>query len=255
MLRIKLILAIAALMPVMDGVAQIRIISREDIERVANPSTVDSRAMVIEGGNAVSFGRIDEQGGAWECRVAWQNQGDKPLVVMRTSSSCSCLKVEAERNAVKPSEKGYITLRYYPQGHPGEVSQRVMIYTNLSDKQPTAIITVSGVVTPSTDHRGDYPQILGPLLLRRDTVRARQGEEARIACMNGGEDTLRLSADTLLSPQGIKAYTEPRELNAGEEGDLVITLPERLNFKSVQLYLQGLNVAPRERRVVIMVEE
>lgn len=253
--RIKLILAVVIVLFSMESAAQIRIISREDIERVANPSTVDSRAMMIVGGNAISFGEITEEGGAWECRVAWQNQGDKPLVVTRTSSSCSCLKVEAERNSVKPSEKGYITLRYYPKGHPGEVTQRAMIYTNLSDKQPTAIITVSGVVKPSADRRGDYPQMLGSLLLRRDTVRARQGEEIRIACMNGGEHTLRVNADSLLSPQGIKAYTEPRELNAGEEGDLVITLPERLNFKRVQLYLQGLNVAPRERRVVIMVEE
>lgn len=255
MLRFRIIVAVSLLFLAVEGVAQIRIIPRESIEQVARPSTVAGSTMTIEGGNAISFGSIEEDGGVWECKVAWSNQGETPLVITRISSSCSCLQAEATRNAVRASEKGYITLRYYPKGHAGRVTQRVLIYTNLSDKQPTAVVTVSGVVEPSADRRGDYPCMLGTLLLRRDTITVHRGEQVRVACMNGGEQPLRVSTDALLSPQGVKAYTEPRELKAGEEGDLVITLPAELNTRRMPLYLQGIRVAPRQRQVILIVEE
>lgn len=250
---LNIVLMILAVVVATESLAQIHIIPREKIDSIANPVTVATEAMVIEGGNKISFGEIKEDGGEWIYAVKWQNRGEKPLIITRITSSCSCLKVDAERKTVAMKEWGSITLRYNPKQRVGAVNQRAFIYTNLSDKQPTAVITLSGRVIAGEKHSGDYPHALGAFLLRQDTLTIRQGEQVRVACMNSGDQPLRLSTDTLLSPQGVKAYTEPRELRAGEEGYLVLIPPAKLNTRIVPVYLQGLRIAPRQRKVVLMV--
>lgn len=252
---LNIVLMILAVVVATESLAQIHIIPREKIDSIANPVTVAAEAMAFEGGNAISFGQIKEDAGEWSYSIKWQNRGEKPLIITRITSSCSCLKVDAERKTVAVDGQGVITLRYNPERRVGTVNQRAFIYTNLSDKFPTAVITLSGRVIAGREHGGDYPHALGTLLLRQDTLTVRQGGQVRVACMNSGEQPLRLSVDTLLSPQGVKAYTEPRELQAGEDGDLVLMLPAKVNQKVVSVYLQGLRLAPRQRRVVLIVEE
>ena len=78
----------------------------------------------------------------------------------------------------------------------------------------------------------------------------------RIACANGGKRPLRITTDTLFSPQGWQLYTEPRVLEAGAEGDLVIRrMPDAVPRPRVTLYVGGLQLPLRERAVQVAVEE
>lgn len=237
--------------------AQIRIISQSQIDSVKNPSTVADRAMEFRGGNNILFGSIAEDSGVWVKSIEWQNVADQTLVVTRVSSSCSCLKADIDRAPVNVGGKGSVTLRYDPRNRSGRVSQRVMIYTNLSDKLPTAVLNLDGEVRPMADRSGDYPYLRGALALRRDTVRLQRGIEMRLACMNVGKSPLRVVADTLLSSRGIEMHTEPRELKAGEEGDMVIRYNPKaaVDQKILRLYIGGLQLPPRQRCLIIEVEE
>ena len=237
--------------------AQIRIIPQTKIDSIKQPATLDTRAMEFRGGNNLSFGTINEADGVWEGVIEWQNVGERQLVITRTSSSCSCLRAEVDRTPVKAGEKSSITLQYDPRNRSGRVSQRVMIYTNLSEKLPTAVLTLEGEVRPLADRRGDYPYLRGELALRRDTIMAKKGEEIRVACMNVGTKPLRIVADSLLSGRNVVAYTEPRVLQAGEEGDLVIRykIDDRDSRPMPHLYLTGLNLPPRQRCLVVKFED
>lgn len=236
--------------------AQIRIIPQSKIDSIKTPTTVAVRAMEFKGGNNLSFGTIAEKDGVWSQSIEWKNIADQPLVVTRVSSSCSCLRVEVDRTPVNSGAKGSVTLRYDPRNRSGKVSQRAMIYTNLSDKLPTAVLSLEGEVRPKADRRDDYPYLRGGLALRQDTILMHRGEEINVACMNVGNQPLRLAADTLLSSRGLVMQTQPRELKAGEEGDMVIKYTPTTNAeqKVLRLYIGGLQLPPRQRCLIIQVE-
>jgi hypothetical protein len=72
--------------------------------------------------------------------------------------------------------------------------------------------------------------------------------------MNGGRKALKISADTLLTTRGVSVRTEPEILQAGEAGDQVITYePREGRWSKVRprLFLNGLDLAPRERMIEI----
>lgn len=252
------VLGLAALLGASGAEAQIRIIERAQIDSLRHLSTIGEEVIFFAGGTTRSMGRIAEEGGLWEERVEWENRGDRPLVITRTSSSCSCLVGEPDQRPVKAGERGSITLRYNPRNHPGSVSQRLLIYTNLSEREPSAILTVVGEVRPMADRRGDYPCLYGSLALRQDTIRITSRGEVRVACMNVGESPLHLKEDSLLSSHGLRMHTSPEHLEPGQEGDLVIRYrPEQQGtiVGPLRLYIEGLNLPPRRRCVLLRLEE
>lgn len=256
----NIVIVLAGLFLVMVGEsasAQIRIIPQSKIDSVRNPATVASRAMQFKGGNSIMLDTIAEDSGVWKQRLEWQNIGERTLVITRISSSCSCLRAESDRTPVKSGEKGSITLSYNPSGRLGGVHQRVMIYTNLSDERPTAVINLGGYVLPKTNRSGDYPCLRGGLALRRDTLQIELTGQTRIACMNVGKTALKLTADTLLSSRGVRMYTEPRQLQPGQEGDMIITYRPQGNEMPdfVRLTILGLQLPPRQRTLVLQVIE
>ena len=138
--------------------------------------------------------------------------------------------------------------------------QRVFIYTNLSSSTPSAVLTLKGKVTPSSDHSGDYPRSRGNLLLRRDTITLAgdKPQTERIACLNNGSRAMRLETDTLLSSRGLKLRTEPEVLAAGEKGDVIISYtPEQDDKKPLwlKLYINGLALPPRAREIIIQIKK
>ena len=261
MLRCGLILAlIFSAMSSVESYAQIKIIPQQKLDSVVNVPTVAGDNISVKGGQTISFGTISEDGGVWSAKVEWSNKNEKPLVVTSTKTSCSCLQAVARREAVASGARSVVELKYNPKGHPGNVEQRVFIYTNLSSSQPTAVLKVKGVVTPSLNHSKDYPRNRGELLLRRDTVEfaGDKTQTERIACMNNSSRVMRLEADTLLSSRGLSLKTEPSVLAAGQEGDLVITYRPEADGKKplwLKLYLKGLTLPPRAREIIVQIKK
>ena len=253
MLRCGLILAlILSAMSSVESYAQIKIIPQQKLDSVINVPTVKGDNISFKGGATISFGSIDEDGGVWSSKVEWSNKSDKPLVITSIKTSCSCLQATSRREAVVSGG--------HPKGHPGSVEQRVFVYTNLSASQPTAVLKVKGVVTPSLNHSKDYPRNRGELLLRRDTVEfsGDKPQTERIACMNNSSRAMRLETDTLLSSRGLRLKTEPEVLAAGEEGDLVITYTPEPDSKKplwLKLYITGMALPPRAREIIVQIRK
>ena len=255
----KYLLLLVAIIVFGNASAQIKLISREQLDSVANPHTIEGENILFEGGNICWFGTISEDVGKWEKRLVWSNASNQTLVVTRVTTTCSCLQAVADKGAVEQGEKSAIRIAYYPKGHPGKVEQRLFVYTSLSSSRPTAIVTLKGEVTPSADHSDDYPFHRGELRLRRDSLRLKgdRVQTERIACLNSGKRAMRLTADTLLSSRGVSLHTEPEVLSAGGEGDLVVTYrPEKSARRPEQLklYIKGLTLPLREREIYIKIE-
>lgn len=238
--------------------AQLRLISQQKLDSVANPRIVEGARMQFRGGEQVSFDTIGEDAGPWEQTVEWRNGGEQTLVVTRVTTSCSCLQATAAKGAVKSGASATLRLKYYPKGHPGKVEQRVFIYTNLSATTPSAVVTLRGEVLPSADRSADYPFSRGVLLLRRDTVilAGDKPQTERIACLNSGSRELRLEADEF-SSRGLMLRSEPAVLRAGEEGDLVITYTPEEDKQPLwlKLYIKGLNEPLRAREIVVRIDK
>lgn len=239
--------------------AQIKIIPQQSVREAAESTTIGESDMLLPDGDTLDFGTLDELGGAWQGEIEWRNRGDKPIVVTRINTTCGCLQVVAAESVVQGGATSRFRLTYHPKGHPGSVRQRAFVYTNLSEKSPTAVLHITGEVTASADRSGDYSYRRGALLLRQERVTFAYGvtEVARIACMNGGTTPLEIGAEPHFTPQGISLHTEPRRLEAGAEGDLIIEYDPRTMPREgvVKVMLEGLQLPPRERTIEILIDK
>lgn len=244
----------AIVAPMSTSYAQLKIIPQSAIKEAANPTIAQGSTIVIENNGTLSFGTIAEESGSWSGTIDWHTTDGKKASITRITSSCNCLVAEWSRRENTAAKGGKIGIKYLPKGHAGRVQQRLFVYTTLSDERPSAIVNVVGTVTPSADRSGDYGYSIGPLLVRqKELTLPAKGGEIRVAVMNRGSSPITITHDKRMSIGGIRAHTEPTTLKSGEEGDLVVKYEP--NGEPVMLYLQGVNIPPRERKIEIKIEK
>ncbi len=232
--------------------AQMVLIPQQVRDSVNMQTTVVDSPLVASDGGRVAMGTVAEDGEAWRGVATLQNKGEKPLVITRITTTCGCLQATPECKVLAAGASCRLELKFNPRGRIGAVSQRVMIYSSLSDSKPTAIVEVTGVVRASADRASDYPYSHGALLLRSEKVTVEGMGAVRVACFNGGDKPLTISVDPLLSPAGVSVTTEPSPLAPKSEGDLVIRFEQEIDDRDNALYLKGLDVTPRERRIELI---
>ena len=236
--------------------AQIRIISQDVVRKAADIEVAESSLQFAPQG--VDFGTIDERSGVWQGSAKLRNLGDDTLAVTQIKNTCGCLKAELTKRVVAPNEEIAVALKYYPRGHAGRVRQRVLLYTNLSSEKPSAVLTLTGLVTASEDRSDDYPYTRGVLRLRQDTVRlSGEHEVLRVAFMNGGSTELNLAADANLLPNGVRVRFEPSKVAPKGQGEMVVeynptteTAPTTLG----KIYIKGLNLPPRQSAIDVILK-
>ncbi len=230
---------------------------RAKLDSIARPPRAAGYEAMRFERERIEVGEIAESAEPPSYRFVWRNEGETPLVVTRVTTSCGCLTTTFDKRPVSAGGTGSLTATYHPRRHPGHFDRRIFVYTQLSERQPTAILSLTGNVSPDADRSADYPVAAGSLRLRRSEVRF-EGDRVqteRIACYNAGERSRFLRADTLLTPSCITVTGDPEQLEAGAEGDLVIRFDPakvfgRLPARAV-LVIEGSEVPPRQRTVVL----
>ena len=236
--------------------AQIRIIPETKLLEVANPQRAESSLQFDT--DKVDFGTIDEMSGVWSRSVKLRNDGSDTIAIMQVKSTCSCLKAELPKRVLGPNEEITVSLKYYPRGHSGDISQRLFLYTAVSNDKPSAILNLRGRVVASSDRSDDYPYERGVLRLRQDTVKVvgQQREVQRIACMNGGSTTIRPSVDGVFTDSRLSVSFEPEELAPKQEGEMVVTFdPAKIKggMASLKIQLKGVGTAPRYSVIEVVI--
>ena len=155
---------------------QIRIVPRAKLDSLAHPATADgAQAMRFER-TQIDAGHIGEDDTPPSYTFKWHNEGTAPLIITRVQTTCGCAAATYGRQPVRTGGEGTVTVTYHPKGHPGSFDRRIFVYTQLSDKMPTAILHLTGTVIASELTDGDYPYAMGTLRLKQQSVRfAREG--------------------------------------------------------------------------------
>ena len=143
------------------------------------------------------------------------------------------------------------------KGHPGVFDRRIFVYTQLSDKEPTAILSLRGAVTASVRTDDDYPHAMGALRLKQRTVRFGRTDKVqseRIECLNAGDKPLTPVCDEGFAATGLSFACEPATLAPGAKGDLVVRFdpakaPQPL--RRTPLPVGGPDVPPSQRMLWI----
>lgn len=206
--------------------AQIRIVSRAKLDSLAHPATAKGAAEAMRFERTlIDAGHIGEDDAPSPYTFRWHNTGGAPLVITRVQTTCGCAVAAWDKKPVAPDGEGSVTVTYHPKGHPGVFDRRIFVYTQLSDKEPTAILNLRGAVTASLRTDDDYPHAMGALRLKQRTVRfsdARREQSERIECLNAGDKPLTPLCDEGFAATGLSFACEPATLAPGAKGDLVV---------------------------------
>ena len=238
--------------------AQIRIIPQDKLLDASEIKAVEN-APIRFASAEVSFGTIDEMIGAWQGSAVLVNTGSETVAITQIKTTCGCLKAELPKRVLAPKERMTVALKYYPRGHAGRVRQRVLVYTNLSAEKPSAVLTLSGLVTASADRSDDYPYTRGVLRLRQEQVvfEGSGRQVQRIAFMNGGSTELKLEVDANLLPKGVSVRFEPAKVAPKGEGDIVVEYnPTAVASPTTlgKIYIKGLNLPPRQSAIDVVLK-
>ncbi len=231
--------------------------TREELERIADPTTAPGGEAMRFDQRRIETGEIGEDDAPAVYTFRWHNDGPKPLVVTRVETTCGCAKPTYDKRPVAAGGSGEIRVAYHPKGHPGDFRRKIYVYTQLSGKQPTAVLELAGHVVASVLPTHNYPYAMGPLLLKQRTVRF-SGEALqveRIECLNAGDTSLRLRAQEGLLPEYLTLECDPELFEPGNKGDLVIRFdpthaPQTL-LRRIPLLLEGVRLPPSQRMLRI----
>ena len=234
------------------------------LDSIANPPLDKNPSLVFET-NEFRNQRLSEDDAPKAYTFSFRNVGKKPLVITQVNSSCGCVVANFERASVLPGKQGEITVKYNPKDHPGKFKQRVYVYTDFSDKHPSAQLTISGEVSPTANKWRDYPVAMGTLRAKRSFVLFREltyntSQVERIECVNSGHSPLRLSAMQGMTPVWLSFRTEPEVIAPGEVADMVVEVNGKLLPPGItervecSLLLDGINIRPSQRSLRIALE-
>jgi hypothetical protein len=88
-----------------------------------------------------NFGDIAHKSEQVRCEFEFTNVGTAPLVFIKSTTSCTCTKVEMPRKPVMPGAKGKVAVIYEPnKKESGVFYKAIDIYTNTSEKRHTLIV-------------------------------------------------------------------------------------------------------------------
>ena len=210
----------------------------------------------------IDAGRIGEDDLPPSYTFRWTNDGDAPLVITRVETTFGCAVSSFDRQPVLRGGEGSVTVTYHPRRHPGNFHRRIFVFTQLSAQRPTAILDLTGHVTPSSAlPAADYPYAMNGLRLKQREVRmdGTQRRTERIACLNAGRQPLRITADSLLLPPYVRFVCAAATLEPRATCVLIFRFhpakaPERLP-EQVPVILRGLGLPPVQSTVRILFGE
>lgn len=242
--------------------AQLRTVPRAKLDSLAHPAVAKGADAMHFERTQIDAGHIGEDDTPPRYTYAWRNEGKSPLVITRIVTTCGCAVATHDKRPVPAGGRGTVTVTYHPKGHPGKFHRRIFVYTQLSDKFPSAILELMGSVTASEDTSADYPHAMGVLRLKQTAVRFADNGKVqveRIECLNTGTTTLHLRAEEGLTPPGITFSCEPASLAPGQQGDLVVrydpsAAPQKPT-RPLPLLIRGPDTPPSGRTLRISIGE
>ena len=252
------LLCISLAAPVSPPGKSPELVERErQLDSIYNPPVSETGADMHFATRVVDAGTIKENAVPPEYTYTWTNGGDRPVTVLKVTTTCGCAVPSFDRAPVLPGEEGSLKVTYHPKGPPGNFDRRIFVYTDLSGSKPAAVLSLKGFVEAAGVPVWAFGHRMGHLCLKRAEVQidgARKAVE-RIMCVNAGDSPLTIGVDKALLPPYLSFRCEPETIPPGGEADLVITYdpgaaPMRM-LNVVPMVLTGLDLPPSQRTITV----
>ena len=236
-----------------------KLMTREEIEAKVHPEVLKQTILQFDSCR-LNIGNMAETDEPRTVVFHFRNVSNKAVTLTKVNTSCGCTVAKFSKETVAPQATGTLSLTYNPKNRPGTIDAQALVYTDVSEQSPVAKLSLCGYVS-GTDEWNHLPQSMGYLRLSRKQVIFRQPKGTvieRIVCGNSGNQPLQ--PKVLLAPSCLDLRTEPAELAAVQEGELVITLhtdklaPNPATERRLSIILDGIGGKPSERTIEVIVK-
>lgn len=231
------------------------------IDSIANPELSATGVAMKFDTPVMDVGTIAEEAMPPQFEFFWTNEGDKPVTILKVTTSCGCAVPSFDSRPVGPGEKSSLKITYYPKGHPGTFHRRIFVYTDLSGSRPAAALSLKGDVRPADKPVWMYQYRMGSLCLKQKEIHFTEEKRTveRIVCMNAGDEPLTIGVSEELLPPFLGFRCEPRTIPPAGLADIVVTYdPEAVPMRLanvVPLVLTGPDVPPSQRTIMVIFED
>ena len=241
----------------MTADAQLRMVSREKLQEVANPAlSADSASLSFEQKHIIAE-LMNEDDAPKTFVYRFTNVGKETLSIKRLVSTCSCASAVCAVKEVAPGASADISVTYNPKGHPGKFERKIFVYTQ-DGNSPAVVLRLSVEVATGADLSQEWPVQMGSIRLRRSEVAFSAGakgvEQLRFINLSGRPLTLQCEESFL--PDCLSFRTEPSVVEDGAEGVIVISYDPSLPGarESVNVILKGLGLPPTKSSITVRIK-
>lgn len=189
----------------------------------AQAATAEGKARIRFEGLSHDFGelRADEK---VEHDWLYHNEGDAPLKILRTRSSCGCTMTLLDGEVIAPGAQGTLKVAFDPAGQHGTVTKTLAVVSNDPDRE-RVLLTVKARVIPleTPEVPGGHPPITGQSLLMGDCATCHAAPAAEksgrelytaVCAMCHGDTATGGSAPSLRTPSYLDERSD-QELSEG----------------------------------------
>ena len=258
MALIRLIMICAAVMvSAMTADAQLRMVSREKLQEVANPAlSADSASLSFEQKHIIAE-PMNEDDAPKTFVYRFTNIGKETLAIKRLVSTCSCASAVCSVKEVAPGASAEISVTYNPKGHPGKFERKIFVYTQ-DGNSPAVVLRLSVEVATGADLSQEWPVQMGSIRLRRSEVAFSAGakgvEQLRFINLSGRP--LALQCEENFLPECLSFRIEQEVVEDGAEGVIVVSYDPSLPGvrDSMNVILKGLGLPPTKSSITVRIK-
>lgn len=258
MYKLRFIMVCTAVMlSVMTADAQLRMVSREKLQEVADPAlSADSASLSFEQKHIIAE-PMNEDDAPRTFVYRFTNIGKETLAIKRLVSTCSCASAVCPVKEVAPGTSAEISVTYNPKGHPGKFERKIFVYTQ-DGNAPAAVLRLSVEVASGADLSQEWPVQMGCIRLRRSEVAFSAGvkgvEQLRFINLSG--KPLVLQCEEPFLPDCLSFRTEPAVVEDGAEGVIVISYAPSLPGarETMNVILKGLGLPPTKSSITVRIK-
>ena len=258
MALIRFIMVCAAVMvSAMTADAQLRMVSREKLQEVANPAlSADSASLSFEQKHIIAE-PMNEDDAPKTFVYRFTNIGKETVAIKRLVSTCSCASAVCPLKEVAPGASAEISVTYNPKGHPGKFERKIFVYTQ-DGNSPAVVLRLSVEVATGADLSQEWPVQMGRIRLRRSEVAFSAGakgvEQLRFINLSGRPLTLQCEESFL--PECLSFRIEQEVVEDGAEGVIVISYDPSLPGvrDSMNVILKGLGLPPTKSSITVRIK-
>lgn len=258
MYKLRFIMVCTAVMvAAMTADAQLRMVSREKLQEVANPAlSADSASLSFEQKHIIAE-PMNEDDAPKTFVYRFTNIGKETVTIKRLVSTCSCASAVCPVKEVAPGASAEISVVYNPKGHPGKFERKIFVYTQ-DGNSPAVVLRLSVEVATGADLSQEWPVQMGSIRLRRSEVAFSAGakgvEQLRFINLSGRP--LALQCEENFLPECLSFRTEPEVVEDGAEGVIAISYDPSLPGvrDSMNVILKGLGLPPTKSSITVRIK-